>query len=118
MIFCVTERKGTIHIVDYITPSKKYIVICGKNITKVFNTFSADNTFNGICSTCDSIYKDMYLDDLNYTPTMARNNIFTHIIHTLVFSEAQLLVPETKYEQYISKSWRKLSKIKKSFYRK
>jgi len=115
MFICIVDRCGGIHIIDYyLSKHKVYYSICEKSI-KLYgaNTFAADNTFPGICSRCESVYNEIYLDDLNHYPANARTSLNLEVMKQCVLSGAQLDTPQNKYSYCVSRGWRKLGRIKR-----
>jgi len=115
MFVCITERNGVIHIIDYyLSKTKTYVVVCEKSVKAyAANTFAADNTFPGMCSQCEKTYHEMYIDDLNYSTSMARSSVNGDLVRSLTLKEIQLDTPEMKYSYCVSRGWRKLGKIKR-----
>lgn len=116
MFVCITERNGNIHIIDYfISKAQAYVAICEKSV-KIYaaNTFAADNTFPGMCSRCEKMYHEMYIDDLNCSTSMARSSVNTGLVRDLILKEMQLDTPETKYSYCVNRGWRKLGKLRRN----
>lgn len=114
MFVCIVERNGDVHIIDYyLMKYKTYYSVCEKSV-KLYgnNTFAADNTFPGICKKCESIYSEMYLDDLNYAAASARTSLNSEIMRQCILSNAQLDTPQQKYSYSFSRGWRKLGRIR------
>jgi hypothetical protein len=107
MFIVIMLRKGDIHIVNYRMSNGNYRTICSKTFSKKLklNTLAADNTFDGICSTCKHHYDEMYLSDLNVATYMARNETQLKYNNILDFNRYNIEGPQIKYEDAVGRRW-------------
>jgi hypothetical protein len=99
MIVVLLMRDGSNHIVNY-KMHHGFRTFCYKTIknNNQINTFSADNTFPGLCRTCKEAFDSMYQDDLDYDPSTARNQFYDKFVDLLTFHRYEYLGPKPKFD--------------------
>jgi hypothetical protein len=80
MIICITDKKGVIHIADFIS-SGICKTICGKRICKAdfVNYFAADNSIRTGCQDCHHIHEEDHQYDLDNNIRAMHNSFLEDI---------------------------------------
>lgn len=120
MIILVQDRHDNLHIADYTPASGRKFCICGHIYFKkdIVNTLALDNTVPGICRICSEHYQAMYEDDLNFDPRMARTSLNKNMWKLYFDILSEVVSPEIKYYDLMTKRWEKLSKYRRKLTRK
>lgn len=110
MFVVIILRNGDSHAVSYRLNNGGYRTICGKTYAKNFktNTIASDDTFPGLCRNCKSYHDEMYKDDLEYDPRMARSEASTRYTDVLVYNKLDIVGPKAHFEQHMERRWPKL----------
>lgn len=110
----VITRTGKKHIIAF--PFKNsYLTMCGQSLdrNKTDNVFAADNTFRGLCSSCETTlnYKNKYI--LKKLPAMFKKIKVNSYYDILTINRKYYGAAQSKFLDYYEKYWFKLSKYKK-----
>lgn len=110
MFVVITLRNEEAHAVSYRLNNGGYRTICGKTIANnhQMNTYASDDTFPGLCKNCKSYHDEMYKDDLEYDPRMARSEASTRYTDVVVYNKLDIVGARAKFEQSMERRWPKL----------
>lgn len=110
MFVVIILRSGESHAVSYRLTNGSYRTICGKTYAKSasMNTISTDDTFPGMCRNCKSYHDEMYKDDLNYDPRMARSEASSQYKEIPEYHKYDIIGPKAQFEQHFERRWPKL----------
>jgi len=116
MLVLLIPRYGTPHAFNFVLSNGQYRTMCGKNFTKdmVCNTIAGDGVFPGMCQSCYDAIKDMYEDDLDCDPRMARNTWQLKLDNLRDFHYQDILGPIISSYEMTDRIWRKLNKLKRT----
>lgn len=120
MFIVLMPRVGTPHIYNYNMSNGKYRTVCNLTMSKENTqlTLCVDASIPGICSNCSAEADDMYLDDLNTEPRLARNVWQMRLCNLREFHNQEILGPSSSVYSMISRRWDKLIRLKFKLNRK
>jgi len=110
----VITRTGKKHIIAF--PFKKsYLTMCGESLDRNItdNIFAADNTFRGLCSSCEMNLNSKNKYILKKLPTMFKKMRVNSYYDLLMLNRNYYSGAQSKFLDYYERYWFKLSKYKK-----
>lgn len=114
MMLVLLLPNGECHINSYRLTNGNYRTVCAITIEKNAqnNTLSADDTFPGTCETCKRYYDEMYQDDLNHQPAMARSITYNKYQSILDYHRSGIMGPEVDHYGIEERQWWRINKYK------
>lgn len=107
----VVTRRNEVHLVDYTHANGNKYTVCGRCFTAndIVSFVELDGAILAACRNCHDTYDEMYLDDLNHDPRVARGGTFERRKRNYLEIQNKYLATEHKYWFLIYKDWGRLN---------
>jgi|SRR5581483_3089729 len=114
MYIVLIPRTGVSHIFNFLLSNGQYRTLCNVNVSKekITMTLGCDAPFPGICPNCIAEAHDMYQEDLDIDPSIARNNWQMMLEGLRHFHYDEILGPSSLIFSLSTRNWNKLSRAK------